>query len=181
MNAEAALQALLDREAIRECLYRYCRGIDRADEAALRSAYWEDATDCHGAWNGSASGFVEQALRKLREGGRRVHQVNNVAIELHGKVAAVESSFLALQSPASEPGRETFLCGRYVDRFERRGDQWRIAARIVVYDWIEERERPELARDDPGLFGPRRPNGSPAPADPVYRLLREVREGEPQR
>ncbi|WP_352842599.1 hypothetical protein [Mesorhizobium sp. M0933] len=24
-------------EAIRDCLYRYCRGIDRADEAALRS------------------------------------------------------------------------------------------------------------------------------------------------
>ena len=46
------LQALLDREAIRDCLYRYCRGIDRADEAALRSAYWPDATDCHGAWNG---------------------------------------------------------------------------------------------------------------------------------
>ena len=43
----AALQSLLDREAIRDCLLRYCRGIDRCDEEALRSAYWEDATDCH--------------------------------------------------------------------------------------------------------------------------------------
>ena len=30
-----ALRDLLDREAIRECLYRYCRGIDRLDEAGL--------------------------------------------------------------------------------------------------------------------------------------------------
>jgi hypothetical protein len=173
------LQALLDREAIRDCLYRYCRGIDRADEAALRSAYWEDATDCHGAWNGSATGFIEQALRKLREGGRRVHQISNILIELHGDVAAVESAFLALQATASEPRRETFLCGRYVDRFERRRDDWRIASRIVVYDWIEERERPELALPNAQLFGQRQPQACAMPADPIYRLLDEVRRSVP--
>lgn len=171
---EARLQELLDREAIRECLARYCRGIDRADEAALRSAYWEDATDCHGAYHGSASGFIAQALARLRQGGRRVHQVGTVCIELHGAVAAVESSFLALQAPAATPTRATFLCGRYVDRFERRGSEWRIAARTVVYDWIEERERPELAQDDAQLFGARRPVGALAPADPIYALLREL-------
>jgi hypothetical protein len=175
VNTSTQLQALLDREAIRDCLYRYCRGIDRADEAALRSAYWEDATDCHGAWNGSATGFIAQAIVRLRAGGRRVHQVNNIAIELHGDVAAVESGFIALQAPAAAPQRETFLCGRYVDRFERRDGEWRIAARTVVYDWIEERDRPELARDDADLFGPRQPTGRAAPEDPVYKLLRELR------
>ena len=178
MNPAEQLQALLDREAIRDCLFRYCRGIDRADEAALRSAYWDDATDCHGAWNGSAAGFIAQALDRLRQGGRRVHQVTNILIELHGDVAAVESSFVALQAPAHAPRQETFLCGRYVDRFERRGTEWRIAARTVVYDWIEERERPELARDDTTLFGARQPTGRAAPADPVYQLLRDVREAQ---
>ncbi|HSV59432.1 MAG TPA: nuclear transport factor 2 family protein [Variovorax sp.] len=177
----STLQALLDREAIRDCLYRYCRGIDRADEDALRSAYWEDAGDCHGAWNGSAAGFVEQALRKLREGGRRVHQVSNIAIELFGDSAAVESAFLALQASAAAPQRETFLCGRYVDRFQRRRGEWRIAQRTVVYDWIEERERPELAQQDDALFGARQPNGRAAPADPIYRLLGELSEGRGKR
>jgi hypothetical protein len=174
MNTAAQLQALLDREAIRDCLVRYCRGIDRADEAALRSAYWDDATDCHGAWNGSAAGFIAQALERLRQGGRRVHQVTQVAIELQGDVAAVESGFFALQAPAAKPAQETFLCGRYVDRFERRQGDWRIAARTVVYDWIEERERPELACDDAALFGVRRPVGAAAPRDPVYQLLRNL-------
>lgn len=168
------LQALLDREAIRDCLYRYCRGIDRCDEVALRSAYWEDATDCHGAWNGSATGFIDQALAKLGAGGRRVHQISNVLIELHDDVAAVESSFIALQATAAKPTLETFLCGRYVDRFERRHGEWRVAARTVVYDWIEERTRPELAQDDAALFGPRQPFSGAAHQDPVYALLREV-------
>ena len=175
MTGPADLRSLLDREAIRDCLYRYCRGIDRADEAALRSAYWDDASDCHGAWSGSAEGFIAQALPKLRQGGRRVHQITNVLIELHGDRAAVESSFFALQATAAQPTQETFLCGRYVDRFERRGTAWRVAARTVVYDWIEERGRAELAQDDAALFGARRPVGAPAPIDPVYALLQQVR------
>jgi len=174
MNADHPLQQLLDREAIRDCLARYCRGIDRADEAALRSAYWEDATDCHGAYEGSASGFIGQALEKLRRGGRRVHQVTQVAIDLQDNVAAVESCFFALQAAADAPTRATFLCGRYLDRFERRAGEWRIAARTVVYDWIEERERPELAQDDATLFGKRQPTGQPAPHDRVYALLRNA-------
>ena len=177
---QADLRALLDREAIRDCLYRYCRGIDRADEAALRSAYWPDAFDSHGAYQGSAEGFIAQALPRLRAGGRRVHAIANILIELHGDAAAVESCFLALQSGAAAPAQETFLCGRYVDRFERRQGEWRVARRTVVYDWIEERSRPELAHGDAELFGARRPNGGMAPHDPVYALLQSVRAGRPE-
>jgi hypothetical protein len=97
-------------------------------------------------------------------------------MELHGDVAAVESAFFALQAPAATHTRQTLLCGRYVDRFERRGGAWRIAARSVVYDWIEERERAELAQDDATLFGARQPVGCAAPDDAVYALLRAVRE-----
>ena len=66
------IQNLLDKEAIRDCLYRYCRGIDRADEAILRSAYWPDAHDRHGAYVGDVEGFFAQALPRLRCGGRGV-------------------------------------------------------------------------------------------------------------
>ena len=79
---QAQVQALADREAIRECLYRYCRGIDRLDEAALRSAYWPDATDRHGPYQGSAAGFIDWALAKLQGGGRLVHFLGNILIEL---------------------------------------------------------------------------------------------------
>lgn len=174
-DCQAALRQLLDREAIRDCLYRYCRGIDRADEALLRGAYWPDAHDRHGAYVGDLDGFLAQALPRLRSGSRGVHQISNILIELHGEVAAVESSFLALQTNAAAPAHETFLCGRYLDRFERRAGEWRIAERTVVYDWIEERTRPELAQDDAALFARRRPNGGRLAADPVYAFLDAVR------
>lgn len=173
---QAELCALADREAIRDCLFRYCRGIDRADEALLRSAYWPDAHDSHGAYVGSASGFIEQALPRLRAGGRGVHQINNILIELHGDAAAVESSFFALQTGAAAPALRTLLCGRYLDHFERRQREWRIAARTVVYDWIEERTRAELAQQDAALFAARQPTGRRSPADPVYAFLDRVRQ-----
>ena len=174
-SLQVGLRALLDKEAIRECLYRYCRGIDRADEALLRSAYWPDAHDSHGAYVGSASGFIEHAIPRLRAGGRGVHQVNNILIELHGDAAAVESSFLALQTSAAAPTLRTLLCGRDLDHFERRQGEWRIASRTVVYDWIEERTRAELAQQDAALFAARQPTGQRSPADPIYAFLERVR------
>lgn len=176
-DCQAKLAALLDKEAIQDCLSRYARGVDRADETALRSAYWPDATDCHGAWRGSASGFIDQALTHLRRGGRGVHHISNILIELHGDRAAVESSFMALQSTATAPTKATFLCGRYLDHFERRAGEWRIAERTVVYDWIEQYAQPELAQSDATLFGPRQPTGGRMPVDPLYPFLEAVRFG----
>lgn len=180
MNIERELQkvqALLDREAIRDCLYRYCRGIDRCDEEALRSAYWPDATDRHGAYQGSAQGFIAAALEKLPKAGRMVHQLGNILIELKGEdVAAVETYFLAFQEePAPEGGtQETLLCGRYADRFEKRAGEWRIAARTVTYDWI--RSSPLPGGLAPERFGVRQPTGGRKPNDPVYELLASLKK-----
>ena len=55
--SQGKITELLDREAIRDCIYRYCRGVDRADEASLRGAYWPDATDQHGPYSGPVEGF----------------------------------------------------------------------------------------------------------------------------
>lgn len=170
----ALLQSLADREAIRNCLYRYCRGIDRMDADALRSAYWPDGTDRHGPYNGSAQGFIDWALEKLPKSGRMVHSISNILIELQGDVAAVESYFQAWQADQDAQGQplETFLCGRYVDRFERRGNEWRVAARTVVYDWL--RQTPLPAGSEAERFGPRLPQGGRKPADPLYDLLAQA-------
>jgi len=169
-----SLEDLLDREAIRDCLHRYCRGIDRRDEACLRSVYWDDASDRHGPYQGSATGFVEWALEKRKGGGRMVHMISNILIDLRGEVAGVESYFHALQADQDAQGRpqETMLCGRYVDRFEKRGGQWRIAERTVVYDWM--RQQPMTDQPDAEFFGVRQPNGAQAPQDALYAMLSKL-------
>ncbi|WP_028602856.1 nuclear transport factor 2 family protein [Ottowia thiooxydans] len=171
INSEA-LQALLDREAIRDCLYRYCRGIDRRDEEALRSAYWPDATDRHGPYQGSATGFIDWALGKLKASDSRiVHRISNPLIELQGDQALVESYFDAIQEELNAEGLpvEALLSGRYLDRFERRNGEWRIIARTVVYD----RMRHVLTTQalTPEAFGPRQPVGGQHPLDPLYAFL----------
>lgn len=169
-----SLQDLLDREAIRDCLHRYCRAVDRMDEACLRSVYWPDATDRHGPYQGSASGFIDWALDKLQGGPRGVHMLSNILIDLRGDVAGVESYFQALQcdrDPQGQP-RESVLVGRYIDRFEKRHGEWRVAQRTVVYDWIRQQGMAQMSgENDAQVFGVRQPNGAQKPQDPLYTML----------
>jgi SnoaL-like domain len=173
--SELKLQNLLDKDAIRECIFSYCRGIDRLDEPALRASYWPDASDSHGAYKGSASGFIDAALPKLRQSGRMIHHVGNISIEIRHNQAAVETYFLAWQRDraANAIEQETFLAGRYVDRFEKRGDEWRVAARIVVYDWVQPLGAAPID-SEATRFGLRVPIGGRKPDDPWYSLLAEL-------
>lgn len=175
---EAMLQQLLDKDAIRDCIHRYCRGIDRADEAALASAYWPDAHDNHGAFRGSIPQFLEWVRKAWARGPRNIHNVGNILIEFRGRDrAAVETYFLALQRGIGPDGveRQVLLAGRYCDLFERRGDEWRVRDRTVVYDWVEPQSPPE--GDEPARFGPRTPIGTSFPDDPVYRIGGEAGRG----
>ena len=62
--SEQAILELLDREAIRDCLHRYSRGIDRRDFDLLKTVFWQDAIDEHGAYNPSSriGGFLRDPL-----------------------------------------------------------------------------------------------------------------------
>ena len=164
---------LLDREAIRDCIYRYCRGVDRADEAALRGAYWPDATDEHGPYSGPVEGFFRWANGIFESGARNVHIVGNILIEFTApSEAAVESYFLALQRGPGRDGRlhQFLIAGRYCDVFQQRDGEWRVFRRLVVYDWVE--EQPAATEPEAKRFGPRLPLGGRFPDDPIYNLLR---------
>ena len=168
----AKMIEMLDREAIRDCLYRYCRGVDRADEAALRSAFWPDAHDSHGAYVGPAEGFIQLAIEVFKTGPRNVHQISNILIEFRGPTdARVESYFNALQRGLDREGvvRQVHLAGRYCDAFQKRADEWRVRRRTVVYDWLEEQTPPDRSEEE--RFGLREPFGCAFPEDPVYALL----------
>jgi hypothetical protein len=172
MIDDARMTALLDREAIRDCIYRYCRGIDRADEVALRSSYWPDATDQHGAYSGPVEGFFEWVGSVLKTNPRNVHLVGNILIEfLDAAHAAVETYFLVLQRAAAADGavRQCLMTGRYCDLFEKREGEWRVARRVVTYDWLE--DQPVQTEPEPARFGARTPIGSNYPNDPIYAVL----------
>ncbi len=172
MTSNSTLEDLIAKDAIRDCLFRYARGIDRADEEMLRSAYWPDGTDQHGPYDGSASGFIDWAMKTLPYIERGIHQIYNILIEFKADGAAVESYFSAYQRQPGPDGKmqQWDMKGRYLDWFVARDGEWRILNRVVVFDWTEEMPLPEGTEAE--RFGSRTPIGASYPNDPLYHVFK---------
>lgn len=172
---------LADREAIRDCLYRYCRGIDRIDSELILSAYWPDASDEHGNFTGrTAQEFLDHAVPILRSIESTAHFIGNILIDIAGKEAFVETYIQAWHRMRRPDGScyDHASGSRFIDRMEKRADEWRIARRVVVRDWF--REYPEGAEWGTGRlpqtlgYGRDRPLdlGARGTDDRSYELLR---------
>jgi hypothetical protein len=118
---------MADREAIRDCLYRYSRAVDRGDAELLGSVYWPGAMDDHTGFSGTAEQFIEWALPRLMQMEQNMHLIGNILIVLDGDKAKVESYLWSVSVLPGENPRQVFVCGRYLDRFEKRNDEWRVA------------------------------------------------------
>lgn len=123
-------------ESVRQLAVRYSHALDRLDAEGLRSVYWEDAFDDHGAeWRGPAWGFVDVAMESHLRWGPSLHCLRNHLIELEpsGVEARGEIYVIAYLYEVERPVLHTWM-GRYLDRYEKRGDEWRIIERVVVHE-----------------------------------------------
>lgn len=144
---ERSVVELRDRQEIYQCLVRYSRGVDRLDRELLLSAYHEDAIDDHGMFVGGPREFADWVIEMHSSTHiAQQHCLLNHSCELDGDVAHVETYYLF--AGMNRRGQPLSLSGgRYVDRFERRGGDWAIAARVCVRDWAPLDEAPDP--DDP--------------------------------
>jgi hypothetical protein len=137
----ARLHQVVAKQEIHDVLMRFCRGVDRLDEALLRSCYHADSYDDHGHFKGKGHDFAAYIVKSIAERAHHTtHSVANVLIELDNEdanAARTESYVLAYLRRRDADDKEwlDFFSGRYVDRFERREGDWRIAVRVVVHDW----------------------------------------------
>jgi ketosteroid isomerase-like protein len=164
-----SLDELLQKDAIRDQLYRYCRAVDRGDKELMRGVYHPDATDNHGVFEGKASDFVELNIDDVLPGlSITQHSIGNVLIELNGDLARVESYVLATHRVDQADGSyDIVVWGRYLDRFERRNGEWRIAHRQCVFDGVRnDKASASLEMDWCSKF---RPIGKRGRGDPLYR------------
>jgi hypothetical protein len=139
-----------DKQAIREALQRYCRGLDRRDLEMGLSAFHEDSHVEHGFFTGSGHDWVRFVLSAppidrigIGEGDplldvveSQQHHVTNQLIELDGDVAYSEAYFVEYtMSRRREQSYLSTVGGRYAERYERRNGDWRVAQRRAVRDW----------------------------------------------
>jgi hypothetical protein len=138
LDPQIALQKLLDIQEITEVLYRYARGVDRRDSELIRRCFHSDAFDDHG----SVSGSVDELMTAIENFSARYdltfHFIGNVLIEVEGDLARSEAYAVATHRRDPQPGRDgkDDIWGiRYVDRFEQRKGEWRIAYRVITHEW----------------------------------------------
>jgi hypothetical protein len=147
---------LLARQEIADVLFRYSRGVDRYDLDLVRSCYHPDAYDDHGAFKGTLDEFIKVSPAFLKRWTVTQHFLGNMLIEVDGDVARAETYAIAFhrREDAEGSGKDDIMGIRYVDRFERRDDEWKIAYRATVAEW--RRVEPftgARGRNESGLWG----------------------------
>jgi hypothetical protein len=173
---------LADREAIRDCIHRYCRAVDRIDVELMLSVFWPDATDEHGNFTArSAREWVDNAVAVLETIEVTSHVMGNIMIDIQGDVAEVESYVRTIHRTPKPDGQryDHVSSSRFIDRFEKRDDEWRIKNRVVVRDWF--REFPDSFDFGQGAFGKSYGYGKEKPLelgqrkpdDASYKLMRQ--------
>lgn len=139
MIDQKAVQALLDKDAIRDLVLLYSRAIDRQDIELLRDLYTDDATDTHGdSFDGNAEDYCKFIARAFPHMPYSGHHVCNHLIAVDGDEAGGEVYALAWHLvPGRDGGREEdFMAVRYIDNYRRCTDgKWRFSKRVVTYDF----------------------------------------------
>ena len=169
---DKAIRALLDKKAIEEVLVRYCRGADRGDADLIASAYHDDATEDHGGtFLGPAAEYLALLRKVLPTAGRMSHAITNMLVELEDDTHATSECYILTFSRRGEgdDGFDSLTMARLIDKFEKRGGDWRIAHRRLAWEWNHEMPihetwgRGMIAPDPDQLI-----RGGKKPADILY-------------
>lgn len=157
---------------IREVLTRYARAADRQDFDLIESCYHPDAEDDHGRYKGDLAGLMTY-LRELAPNLRDTfHMMSEPNVNVRGTRAWCETYTFYRRDLAGHPPVYQGL--RYLDYFEERDGEWRIARRMVVLDWEH------AAGSEPAIpSGPEWLRGGQGNDDPATAFFAEMNEGRP--
>ena len=140
MNAQDDLQALLDKQSIRELVFAYSRAVDRQDFGLLRTLFADDAFEDHGGlYRGPASGYVDWLQTAMVACDVTTHSVHNHTIGFSSATEAEGEVYVtAYHRLHAKQGFEEIVEGlRYLDRYTKRKGTWQFAHRTLVNDWAQ--------------------------------------------
>ncbi len=134
MEVDQALQRLLVRQEIEDALRRFSRGMDRFDRPCFLSAFHEDAVIAAGVFVGDPVALYDWASALHQEGQVATqHVLLNTTVDIDGEQAHVETYYQFVGRNRDDSN--WIAGGRYLDRFEYRDAQWRIALRTTTVEW----------------------------------------------
>ncbi len=134
------LEKLIEKEAIRDQIYTYCRALDRIDNDLGYSVFAEDAKVDYGpTYKGTGKGFIDMMLNMHRKMVATHHMMTNILIKFNedGTRAASETYMYAACKYKNKAGKATFTVEarcRDIDKWEKQDGKWVIVERIVAGD-----------------------------------------------
>jgi len=149
---EARLREVVDRHEIWQVMLRYGRGLDRLDVELVRSCYFDDCIEDHGHYVGDPDGFIEWANAISRRYESTQHAVLNHYCELDGDDAYCETYYHFTAVSQAPP--HFMSTGRYIDHFQRRNGEWRIANRVTIVEGTFDIDESQQSRLMPPAYGP---------------------------
>ena len=159
------LEELEARTAIEDCLKRFARAVDRQDWKLARELYHDGAFDDHGFFKGPPDEFLAHIAEMHKVQEHSMHFNTNVLIEFQSRERAfVETYVLVLQRFAD---RRVTASARYLDRFEQRNGEWRVAHRTLVFGDMAGEPLKEPVKFPPGFTVQRHDMD-----DPLYKVPR---------
>ena len=143
MNLESTVRELLDRERIKETLYRYAATIDVKDWEGLKTVFADEAhiTMVGGAQARGPEAIVEYIKHRCRKRGWQHHLLSVYEIKITGDEAKALTYHTSHQKTEGKPEHILQLVARYTDRLKRVGDGWKIVEKHMDLGWYEERLR----------------------------------------
>ncbi len=187
-NGDYSPGRIADRMQIQDCIYRWCRAVDRLDYEGMRASFHPDAVDRHGAFDGDIDGLVDWIRARHAAIPFSMHAVSNMLIEFAGPDRALVETYVRTtqrypaearqaldqlaggRAGSGDGAMDLLTCSRYVDRFERRNGEWKIALRTLVADWKQFVEVPPGQPKPPASQEVGRRNED----DFIYRERREL-------
>lgn len=138
MDAKETLQLaeLVDREAIRDVVHRYCFAVDRGTLEQVM-ALFDDECDLELVPGKKYRGrdavhrWYDQYMRTRMNVLR--HLVHNQVIEVSGNQAFSKSYFDAV---GELKGESIVVAGFYEDRLRKHGAQWKFAEKVIRLDFL---------------------------------------------
>ena len=134
---DALHQEMLDEFQLRKLVHAYCRAVDRGDLATLRGLYHDDAEDAHGAFStGSVADFLSELAASRPYIRSMQHNITTVNFAISGDSAEGEIYTISIHTfTVGDRDVDVIVGGRYLDKYEKRHDTWKIIERTIVTDW----------------------------------------------
>lgn len=130
---ERKLREQVDRSEIHRTMLRYARGLDRLDNQLARSCYWDDAIEDHSQFVGTPDDFIKYADTTTLSFEAVQHAILNHMCDLQGHDAYCET-YYQFTGVTPGDGPNFVSTGRYVDHFQKRDGDWRIANRVTIVE-----------------------------------------------